>query len=63
MVDRVVTSLMEIKAGTKKPTVALYEEVSKFEDTKILDKWLSFPPFDSGTFKSSITISSVVLHE
>lgn len=32
MVDRVITSMMEIKDGHKKPTVALYEEIAKLKE-------------------------------
>lgn len=32
MVDRVVTSLMEIKEDKKKPIAAIYEEISKLKD-------------------------------
>ena len=31
MVDRVVTALLQIKDGTKKSTVELYEEIAKLK--------------------------------
>ena len=33
MVDRVVTSLLEIKEGNKKPTVELYEEIAQLQES------------------------------